>query len=379
MHIAVIAADLVPESLGGAETHVVEVMRRLALRGYRFELFVGPDSRIEKILPKVIRVHPIKYLKIPNLFGLSYINSAPSQIRRALKNVAIDLLWAKQVFPQAVVGAILSKRMRKPLYVTAQNPLAFKEELVIKGPIPFKKHLPSLLTPLVKFALKNANLVAAVSSYSQFHAKKLGAKKTVLIPNGVDTTKFKMKKEKFKIGKKVRIVSTSALIPRNGLDTLIDAVALLPKSLDWELVIAGEGPEEDNLKLQMTNYKLEKKIKLIGRVENRKIPKLLASADLFVRLSRKEGFGVSFLEAMAAGLPLVATQVGGITDFVSHKQTGLLVEPEEPQEAAKAIELILTDKKLYNSLQQKGRQLVKERYNWEKIADAVDKAFATLT
>ena len=66
--------------------------------------------------------------------------------------------------------------------------------------------------------------------------------------------------------KKIRIITTSSLIPRNGLDTLIDAVALLPKRFDWGLVIAGDGPEEDNLKLQMKKYKLEKKIKLLGRV-----------------------------------------------------------------------------------------------------------------
>lgn len=378
MRIAVIAADLIPGNLGGAEIHLIEVLKRLAKKSYNFELFVGPDTEISKTLPSNTNVHPVKYLKTPNLYGLSYLIFAVLHVERVLRELDVDIIWAKQVFPQAVVGAILSKRLKKPLYVTAQNPLAYKEELTIKGPIPFKDKIPNLLTPLIKFALKNADIVAAVSTYSKLQAMKLGAKQTTVIPNGVDFDRFKIPK-KTKKGKTDTIITTSSLIPRNGIDTLIEAVSYLPKSLNWKLIIAGDGPEEANLKSQIANLKLERKVNLIGRVENRKIPRLLNSADVFVRLSRKEGFGVSFLEAMATGIPVVATPVGGIIDFVKHQQTGLLVEPDKPSEAAKAIERILRDEKLYLLLQQNGKKLVKKQYSWDNIADEVDKVFKTIS
>jgi len=379
MHIAAVVADIFPEKLGGAEVHFVEVVKRLAKKGHTVELFVGPDSRIANIFPHDISVYTVKYPKIPNFYGLSYILFTPLQIFRKLQKTKIDAIWAKQVFPQGIVAAILARLLKKPLYITAQNPLDYKEELVIKGPIPFKHVWPNLLTPLVSFALRNADVVACVSRYAQEQAKKLGARRTVLIPNGVNSNEFKINNEKLQIGKRCRIVTTSALIPRNALDTLIDAVALLPKSLNWELVIAGEGPLYKNLKLQISNNKLEKKVKLLGRVENSKIPELLGSSAVFVRLSRKEGFGVSFLEAMAAGLPVIATPVGGITDFIKDGETGLLVESEHPQQAANAILRVLNDAALYQQLQDNGRKLVEKRYNWERIIDEVENVFTSIT
>jgi glycosyltransferase involved in cell wall biosynthesis len=389
MRIAVIAADLIPERLGGAEVHTVELIKRLAEKGHSFDIFVGSSAEIAKIFPKHVTVYPVSYPRVPNLFGISYILFAPFQIKKALRNRQIDLLWAKQVYPQGVVAAILAKFLKKPLYMTAQNPLDYKEELVMKGMIPFQSVWPNALTPIVSFALRKADVVACVSRYAEEQARKLGAKRTVLIPNGVNVEKFKSPrsrasslrgKEKFKrkAVQKVRIVSTSALIPRNGLDTLIDAVALLPKRFDWELVIAGDGPEEKNLKSQISYLKLEKRVKLVGRVENKNIPQLLASADLFVRLSRKEGFGVSFLEAMAAGVPIIATSVGGIPDFVLDGKTGMLVAPDHPYEAAQSMKRVLEDPELRGRLTRNARTLVKNRYNWDTIADEVKEVFRTL-
>ena len=123
---------------------------------------------------------------------------------------------------------------------------------------------------------------------------------------------------------------------------------------------------------------MEKKIKLLGRVENRKIPTLLASADLFVRLSRKEGFGVSFLEAMAAGVPIIATSIGGIPDFVIDGKTGMLVAPDHPYEAAQSMKRVLEDPELRGRLTRYARTLVKNHYNWDRIADEVKEVFRTL-
>jgi len=264
--------------------------------------------------------------------------------------------------------------------VTTQNPRLHYEELVIKGRflVPMHHVFAALLDPLISWAVSQADVVAAVSKDAQRKALRYGAGKTLIIPNGVEIHKFKMTNENIKMRRPIRIVTTSSLIPRNGLDTLIDAVALLPKSLDWELIIAGEGPEEEKLKLQMKKYNLEKNIMLLGRLENRKIPALLASADLFIRLSRKEGFGVSFLEAMAAGVPVVATAVGGIPDIIEDQQNGLLVAPDAPRQAAKAIERLLTDEKLYAGLSHNGIERVKKHFTWEKVTDEVHKAFQAL-
>lgn len=378
MKIAVIAADLTPERLGGAESHVVEVSKRLAKKGHQIVIFAGHDTRIIKILPQNITVHTVNYPKITNLYGLSYIVFAPSRIKKRLKEIEIDLLWATQVFPQAVTASLIKKQIKKPLYVTAQNPFAYKEELVIKGPIPFKRQLPELLKPLIKTALKNSDLVAAVSNYSKQQADHLGAKKVMLIPNGIDTKRFEKLQKSTKESKKAIFVTTSALIPRNGVDLLIKAVSLLPEKVNWELIIAGDGPQYKNLKSQILKLKLEDKVKMLGRVDNKDIPQLLKNSDIFIRLSRWEGFGVSFAEAMAAGIPVIATSVGGITDFVIQEKTGLLVESENPKQAASAILQLLSNKRLANNLSKNASKLVKTKYTWENIADEVEKAFKSM-
>src|SRR3990167_10297854 len=100
MHIAVIAADLLPDKLGGAEVHAVELIRRLAKQEHTFDVFVGDSTEIASTFPVNVTVHPVRYPKIPNLCGISYIVVSPNNIKKILRGKKVDLLWAKQVFPQ---------------------------------------------------------------------------------------------------------------------------------------------------------------------------------------------------------------------------------------------------------------------------------------
>ncbi len=210
MRIVVIAADLMPDKLGGAEQHLVEVVKRLQER-HTFLIFVGKDTSIQKEFNSSVKVIAINYPKVPNLYGLAYIIWGYFQIKKDLESEKVDLIWAKQVFPQAVAGALLKRSLKKPLYVTAQNPRAYIEELTLKGPIPFKSQIPKLLIPSIRFALRSADLVAAVSTYSRKQSKFLGARKTLLIPNGVDTSLYKPGKRLR--GTTLKIITTSSLIP----------------------------------------------------------------------------------------------------------------------------------------------------------------------
>lgn len=169
----------------------------------------------------------------------------------------------------------------------------------------------------------------------------------------------------------MKIITTSSLIPRNGIDTLISACALLPKNMSWRLTIAGDGPLRGSLTKLAENLEVSKKTKFLGRIANSQIPSLLKSNDLFVRPSRFEGFGSSFLEAMAAGLPVIGTSVGGITDFITHRQTGILVLVDNPQELSESIKELSNNKTLYNKLQKNGLKLVRKNYDWDKIASSV--------
>lgn len=344
VRVLVVTAEINPDKLGGAEGHFVEVSKRLA-------------PKVDFVVPK------ISYPRIPNLTGLVYILfAAPVIIYYAIKTRP-NLIWATLDFPQAQVGALAKIFTGIPLYITSQNPLLGEEELVGIG--------GKVVKYLVSFAFHFANIVAAVSNYSGRGAKKYGAKKVIIIPNGVDLTKFKNPLPRL-ISQKLNIITTSSLIPRNGIDTLIRACALL--KIPWQLTIAGDGPEKQSLK----NLAVGLSVKLLGRVPSIKIPQLLRTHNLFVRPSRFEGFGSSFIEAMACGLPVIGTPVGGITDFLSDKQTGFLVSPDDPGALARKINYIYSHQKEAEKIARHGQEFVSKNYSWDTIAAKVYKVWTTL-
>lgn len=378
LRIAIILGDINPDDLGGAETHLVEVMRRLPTYGHELHVFVGSDTRIKEIFPPDnIFFYPIKYPRLPNLKGLAYAFWATGYMLQQVKYQRFDVLHAKQEYPHGVIGAVVSKRLGIPLYTTVQNPLGYKEELVFSGP-KMLSWVSHLVKPMVQYALRNSTVVAAVSNYSLANSRKLGAKNCVLIPNGVDTQKFYPKNNEAPV-KIPHLVTTSTLIPRNGLDTLIKAFGLLLDSLkEANLTIAGEGPLEKRLKDLTKELGIESKVKFIATLPHEKVPELLHSADLFVRPSIAEGFGMSFIEAMASGVPVIACPIGGVVDFIENRQTGILVPPNDPQSLKKAMLNLLKDQKLYARIRTKALQLVREKYSWDSIAARVNEVYHAL-
>ncbi len=368
MNIACIAADLIPDRLGGAEVHAVEIIRRLA-KNHHITVFVGPRDIVKDIFPENVTVVPISYPHIPNLYGICYILWGYEQIKQYLIRHPADILWAKQCFPQAIVAALLKQSLDLPLYITAQNPNLMTEELVIKGSFlqSFQSLFAKLINQGIAWSFRQADCVAAVSSYSKKAAIKFGAKNAIVIPNGYDdkimhpanTTKSNC----------FTIITTSSLIPRNGIDTLIKAISLLPELKPWQLIIAGDGPELPKLKSLASDVQ---NIKFLGRVSNTEIPSLLQNADLFIRPSRWEGFGVSFIEAMACGVPVIATPVGGIPDFLIPDKTGLSVPVDNVTALTHAIQKLMNNNPLREYLVKNAQAFVESRYKWDTIASQVE-------
>ncbi|MCL4397644.1 glycosyltransferase family 4 protein [Patescibacteria group bacterium] len=350
MKLLAIGGGFDPKKIGGAEAHFVEVLKRIA-----------PSFE------KVTLINEISYPKIPNLSWLTYsIFVIPEVLKEKF-----DIIWLKQEY-LCWAGLFLKLLTRKPVYVTCQNPNLATEEWVGKGRAAqvFQKYLGPMFNTVLMFPLRYMDTVAAVSSYSAGLAKKYGAKKVVIIPNGVDTAKFQVQNSQSQKNSKIKIITTSSLIPRNGIDTLIEACGDL--DIPFELTVAGEGPQRRELENLVTKLGLTDKIVFLGRVDSEKIPQLLAKSDLFVRPSRFEGFGNSFIEAMAAGIPVIGTPVGGIIDFLDNNKTGLLVTPDDPTGLAQAIEKIYKDSKLREKLVRNARMLVAEKYDWGNISRKVE-------
>ncbi len=196
-----------------------------------------------------------------------------------------------------------------------------------------------------------------------------------IIPNGVELERFSIRlsdeerrslraRHGFSDGDAV-VVTTSRLVPKNGVDLIVEAMAGLPERV--KLLIGGTGPQEAELRSSADRLGVSKRIVFAGLIAQADLPAFLRAGDLFCRPSRSEGLGISFIEAMAAGLPVVATGVGGIPDIIQDGRNGLLVEAESAAAVAVGLRKLVEHPELAARLAHAGLESSKN-YDWDDIS-----------
>lgn len=229
---------------------------------------------------------------------------------------------------------------------------------------------------------QKSDYIQAISCFLADWARKEGATCPVeVVPNGVGLDRIKSHEVRSKDKKNI-IITTSRLVHKNAVDVLIRSAAIL-KTLIFDsnflIRILGAGSEEAKLKKLSRDLGVEKQVEFLGNIEPEQIPTHLAAADIFVRPSRSEGLGSSFLEAMAAGLPVIGTSVGGIPDFLKDGETGLFVKVDDPADLAEKMRLLLSSSDLRHKLGESGKALVRRRYSWEQVGQQMRLIFEKLS
>lgn len=241
-----------------------------------------------------------------------------------------------------------------------------------------------LMLPLMKQVVCRCTTLQTISHALLGWAQNLGytGSDYHVIPNGVDSKRFANKPPTHELQRwhdrlglddttKV-IFSASRLSPKNGMNDLAQAAALLPAH--YLCVIAGDGIQRPLIEQTIRAHSLDKRVIMLGDCSYEDVIILLHVSHLFVRPSLSEGLGNAFLEAMAAGVPIVGTMVGGIPDFLEDGVTGLAAEPGNAQSIAACIRHY-EDKRLYASIQRAGQQLVAKQFDWDLIANRMDTIF----
>ena len=243
----------------------------------------------------------------------------------------------------------------------------------------FKYRWLGLVNLSWKMALKRTDFLTALSHFLLDRAKKkygfTGPK--VLVPNGVDVSFFsavsrieQTEEVLRKIHKKsgeILLVTVSRLVHKNAIDDVVSSMVYLPTHIRF--IILGNGPEIHNLKRQVKKLALSERVSFIGFISHRDLPSYLHQCDIFVRPSRSEGFGNSFIEAMAARIPVIATPVGGIPDFLDDRETGIFCAPDDPKSVAEAVKTILSEKSLREHMISSAFNRVSNLYDWSRIAE----------
>lgn len=227
--------------------------------------------------------------------------------------------------------------------------------------------------------------VVATCSDEAFELKKLGVppRNISVIPCGVDLAHFTPDGPREARRRRHRVLSVGRLVPRKGVGTVIEAIGTLAaEGVDVELVVVGGGasnggrdPELERLAGIARQTGADERIELRGQVPQSALPELYRSADVVVCAPWYEPFGIVPLEAMACGIPVVASSVGGLIDSVVDGGTGRHVPPRDAGAVASAVRGLLLDEPQRRQLGANGRKRMTARYAWSRIAADTERSY----
>lgn len=358
--------------VGGSELAIKNITDRLP--EIYFDLIT---SRPSKNLLEYEKIGNVNVYRIGNSFGLlSFLlpkNFLPIAVffkacQLINQNGPYKIIHAYQASQAAGGGWLLKwKYPQVPFMVTVQEGKDLNRQ--------------SLLMRFFRYLIfRKTDAVTVISNYLAGYVKMQNPKVPVsLIPNGVDLQQFPVSSFQFPVKDKKEntIITVSRLVDKNGVGDLIEAMAIVRNEItDAKLVIIGDGPLKECLKFKVKSLKLENNIEFLGEISNDQLPQYLARAVVFARPSLSEGLGTAFLEAMASGLPIIGTPVGGIPDFLKDGETGLFCKVADPKDLADKIVKMFKDRQLREKIINNSRTLVSQKYNWDNIAEKFREIYA---
>ena len=386
--------------VGGAEVALREITDRISPEEYEFHMVtIGAD----KNLPAVeqignVLVHRIGLFKKEDA-TINDFYTYPLKLNKWLyqfsgffyaiklhKKYRYDGIWAMLANGASVPSVLFNLFYSKIFYV-----LTLQEghpAHIIK-----RRMLP--VYPLFALSFKRADVIQAISNYLGNFGRSMGFTGPLeVIPNGVDVEVFTQEypehvfkevqqKMDWKDGR-VYLIHTGRMAFKNALDDVVRALPLLPKHVCF--VQIGDGPDESDLKQLAKELDVYDRVTFLSQVDNKTLPMYLKQCDIFIRPSRSEGMGNSFIEAMAAEIPVIGTQEGGIADFLFDARrnpdkapTGWAVDVGSSKQIAEAVMDIVNNPQKVATVTKTARKLAEEKYDWNLIArDMKEKVFSRI-
>lgn len=336
--------------LGSANSiHTQRWVKSLNDFGHEVMVISLYDGKVENAINVILpRTKKIYYLK--HYFA----------VKKAIKSFSPDILHAHHASSYGFLGSLLRF---KPFIVSVwgYDVLLF----------PYKSLLHKLI---IKTSLERADLITATSQTLSDAVKKLTDLPSEIIPFGVDKHFFWNDREYNKQNLVIGI--TKDLRPVYGIDVLIKSFAkLIAKKYTLKLVIVGDGPLKNQLVKLCQQLDIEKHVIFKNRVPHSKIIDLLMEIDIFAIPSYSEGFGVAAIEAMASGIPVVGSNVGGLREVIDDGKTGILVKPGDVDDLKMALEYYIINTDARTKHGRAGRKKVEEKYNWQDNAVMMNKLY----
>lgn len=373
-------------ALGGAENQVKSISEELVKRGH--EVFVVTSNSVS-VLDVPTLLHPLRRKK-SNIEGFADIGGVKvhrynalfrfygflaTTPMRKLFTIKADIIHAYSFYVTTTLAAMVAARWRSTPFLLTANDAAVSPygSLIKKASADFYNNI------FGKGLLALCAKIVAVSQANADDLFRLGAdrRKVSIIPNGIQM-------ERFLNGRKLRIIRDNPLIlyvgrvsEDKGLGSLIKAVPLVLKDFPRAkfLIVGEDYGYLSRLKALVRKSGVEKSVALLGRLSDEELVRVYKKADAFVLPSELEAFGIVVIEAMASGLPVVVSNVGGMKNIVHDGVNGLLFEVGNSKQLAEKIISLFNDEHLRVKLAENGRKTVLENYSIEKVVDKLEKLY----
>jgi glycosyltransferase involved in cell wall biosynthesis len=359
-----------PHTGGGVEKVVSELVRGLLARGHVVRvltLLTRTAAAFEVDGDFSIRRLPA--VDLTGLIGVQFVlpYGLLRGVRREVQEFKPDVIHAHNLFFRTTEAvALLHRFFRVPLVTTLHL-----------GALEGDERLLGLLVRLYeatlgRYVMRVSNAVTAVSAAVAEHGGQVsGARHRIqVIPNGVDTQVF----QPGQFPEPPEIIFVGRLVPNKGPLTMIRAAAAVNQRYpEARFTLVGDGPQRQRLEREAARLGIAGAVRFTGVRDD--IPKMLRQSTLFVRPSTLEGLPLTVLEAMACGLPVVATPVGGTPEVVRDGEQGLLVPVADAAALAEAILKLLDDPAAAAEMGRRGRETVLHGYGWENVVARTEEVY----
>ncbi|TRZ52413.1 MAG: glycosyltransferase family 1 protein [Dehalococcoidia bacterium] len=347
-----------------------DLVPSLAKRGHEIVEISWSGSK-ELLIDKVSKRYTRYLLPGINFSSKRIVGVYPflPSLSKIIKTVRPDIVHAQSHLFLTTYSAINQAfRCKIPSIITVHGMLA-------KRTLPINLVQQIYLYTMSSSGFKKATKIICLTRSDANEVIKYNCKpeKVRIVPNGVNTEVFKPSSFE---EKKNLIGWIGRFVPEKGLKYLVDALNIMAgQNRKSKFILIGDGPQMSKVIRMVNRYGLSDRTFFTGQLPHKKIHEIMSKASIFVLPSIKEGMPITLLEIMASGKPVVASDISGINDVLTHGKNGLLVPPCNAERLAEAVLMLMNDQKLRKSLGENARQLMVEKYNWDLVAEKIEEIY----
>jgi N-acetyl-alpha-D-glucosaminyl L-malate synthase BshA len=349
---------------GGSGVIATELGKALALRGHEVHFIsYALPFRLHNFVENVV-FHEVEMSSYPLFEFPLYSLALASKMVEVAEYEKLDVFHVHYAIPHAS-SAYLAKEMLKEKIDIKIITTLHGTDITLVG-------LEPSFLPLVKFSIENSDGVTAVSRFLK--EKTLTNydidKDIQVIPNFIDTKLFKpdsdcsFRKKISAKGEKI-LVHTSNFRQVKRVTDAIKIFDIVQKEIPSKLILVGDGPDRSECERLVRQLNLGDKVKFLGKQDG--LVEILNASDLFLIPSQSESFGLAALEAMACGIPVVSSSVGGLPELIKHNECGYIAEIGDIERMTKYVIELLTNEKRYSIFSQNARERAVRKFDIDKV------------